>query len=155
MKKVILTLVVAVLCIATKTAYCNGNLPADGTKITIVIEFGAPGSCIPWWNICNIHPGYGALTGTVELLQAGDDKEVGQGTRGLWMISIPRESFAKFYPGYLSKLDGKNTVTFESSYKVTPDIKKALGTTRDLVIQGQVAYPLTFENGVYIITLPL
>ncbi|MBK9984987.1 MAG: hypothetical protein IPP15_21925 [Saprospiraceae bacterium] len=71
------------------------------------------------------------------------------------MISISRDNFAKYYPGYLSKLDGKNTVTFESSYQMTSDIKKALGTTRDLVIQGQVPYPLKYENGVYTITFPL
>ncbi|MGB3080084.1 MAG: hypothetical protein WBB31_13450 [Saprospiraceae bacterium] len=156
MKKVILTLLVAVLIIVTNTAYCNGNRPADGIKITITIEIGSPVTCIPWWNICKIYPGSGALTGTVELVQPGDDQVVGHGGGvGSWLISVPRESFAKYYPGYLSKLDGKNTVTFESSYQMTSDIKKALGTTRDLVIQGQVPYPLKYENGVYTITFPL
>ncbi|MGB3080080.1 MAG: hypothetical protein WBB31_13430 [Saprospiraceae bacterium] len=155
MKKVTLMLFVTLMFMVTNTALCRDNLPSDGIKIIITIEVGVPIICTPAWSICKVGLGGSALTGTAELLETADGKSTGPGSARSLMISISRDNFAKYYPGYLSKLDGKNTVTFESSYTFPPEVKKALGSSTDLIIQGNMAYPLTYGNGVYTITFPL
>ncbi len=158
MKKVILTLLLGLVFVASTKANPYNNPSKDGIVITVTIEIGQPITCIIYWSICKITVGGSGLTGTAELLQTSDEKNAGGGGggggAGSWVVNFPRDNFSKYYPGYLSKLDGKNTVTFDATYVVPPDVAKALGTTRELVIQGNVPYPLKYENGVYTITFP-
>lgn len=157
MKKVILTLLLGfVIQIAVK-ANSLPEVPPDGIKVTITFEIGTPIVCAIDWSICKINVGFGFLTATAESLSATDGG-AGSGSGGgggrSWALNIPRDNFAKAYPEYLSKLDGKNTVTFNSSYTLNPEVKKALGLTGDVVVKGGVAYPLKYENGVFTITMP-
>ncbi|MGB3080078.1 MAG: hypothetical protein WBB31_13420 [Saprospiraceae bacterium] len=160
MKKVILTLLVTIIFLGTKNAKANVNLPEDWPKITITIEIGLQPACTTNWSICKVDIGIGFLAGSAELIQATDDGKStghggGGGGGGSWMINISRENFAKYYPGYLPKMDNQTSVTFESTYRLPDNVKKALGSVNDLVIQGQVAYPLKYENGFYTITFPI
>jgi hypothetical protein len=159
MKKVILILFVTLLFQGSNKACGNENLLPDWPKVTITVEIGMPITCANGLGVCRIDIGIQFLAGTAEVLQAASDGGVGHGGGGggggSWMISIPRENMVKYYPNYLSKFDGQKTVTFEDSYAVPANVRKELGVANEIVIRGHVAYPLKFENGEYIITMPL
>ncbi len=153
MKQIIITALLSVLLLASGNAVTLTNVPPDGPKFTITIEIGRKPSCIMAWALCNVTFGGFGLTANAESFPASGGS--GGGGGGSWRIYIPRDNFAKYYPSYLIKLDGKSTVTFVESFTVPADVKKALGSMKDLVIQGNVAYPLTYENGEFVITFPL
>ncbi len=159
MKKVILILFSILIFQGYNRACGNENLPADWPTVTITVEIGMPRTCEQGLSVCRIDVGIQFLAGTAELLPADSDGGVGHGGGGggggSWRISIPRENMVKYYPNYLSKFDGQKTVTFEASYVVPDNVRKALGAANNILIRGNVAYPLKYENGEFTITMPL
>lgn len=143
----------SLLCLASVMAKEKPSLTTEGPKITITVEIGRRPGCTMAWAICSFTVGGLGLTANVESFPTGNGG--GGGGGGSWRLYLPRESFAKQYPSFLKNLDGKSTVTFESSFTVPVDVQKALGSTKELLIQENVAYPLTYENGVFVMTFPL
>ena len=129
------------------------RISSEWPKITITIEIGHVITCIPAWSICKIDIGAEMLGATAEAFPPGGGS--GGGGTGSWILSLPRDNFAKYYPGYLVRLDGKSTVSFENSYTLPVEVQTALGVKKPIVVKANVAYPLKFENGEYIITFPL
>ena len=153
MKKVLLTLFLSLIFLISSKANGNDRAISDFPKITITVEIGIPPTCFIAWQICRITVGVGTLAATAESFPVGDGSGGGGGRS--WIMNIPRENFVKYYPDYAQKLDGKNSVTFEKSYALPDDVKKALQLSGDVVIKGNVAYPLKYENGEFTITFPL
>ena len=149
MKKVYLSLMLSLLCLVSVMAKEKPSLATEGPKITITVEIGRRPGCVMAWAICDFTIGGLGLAANAESLPGGG------GGGGSWILTLPRDNFAKQYPAYLSKLDGKSTVTFESSFIVPVDVQKALGSPKELVIQGNVAYPLKYVNGEFVMTFPL
>jgi hypothetical protein len=149
MKNVCLTFLFALSCLVLAKAEGVPCVPAEDIKITITIEIGMKPECSWAFSLCRITVGGSGLTANGESFPSGG------GGGGSWKMYIPRESFAKYYPAFLSRLDGKTTVTFEGSYLIPEDLRKALGATHELNIEANVPYPLKFENGQYVITFPL
>lgn len=143
---------VALTFIAFSKANYTERIPPEWPKITITIEIGRVITCIPYWSICKVDVGVGLLAATAEAIPPGSGS--GGGGGGSWILSLPRENFAKYYPDFLVKLDGKSTVTFQDSYTLPIQVQQALGAKKTLVVKANVAYPLKFENGEYIITFP-
>ena len=146
-------MILALTFFAFSKANYAERISPDWPKITITIEIGQLITCIPAWSICKIDIGAGLLAATAEAIPPGSGS--GGGGGGSWVLSLPRENFARYYPAFLVKLDGKSTVTFEDSYTLPVEVQKALGAKKPLVIKENEAYPLKFENGEYVITFPL
>jgi hypothetical protein len=153
MKKLILTMILALMVFAVSKANNAERISPEWPKITITIEIGQLITCIPYWSICRLDVGVGLLAATAEAFPSGSGS--GGGGGGSWILSLPREKFAIYYPAFLAKLDGKSTVTFEGSYTLPVEVQKALGAQKTLVIKANETYPLKFENGEYVITFPL
>src|SRR5687767_6826125 len=129
----------------------------DGPVITIAIEIGIPPMCIWGWRICKITFGGPAptkegLSGVIEYNPKTSGGGSGGGGGSSWTLTFSREDFSKYYPDFLSNVDGKNTVTFEGSYTLPSEIRDALGATQDLMIKEKTPYPIVFVGGNYSIT---
>src|SRR5688500_11671981 len=120
----------------------------DGPKITIHIEIGLPLVCTGW-GLCAWDISASSKGASMELDGSGG------GGGGSWILRIPRTDLATNNPEALKYFDGQRTVSFPDTYVAPESIKNALGTFKDLIIQKNSTYPLKFENGEYVITVPL
>ena len=157
MKKAFLSFLLSLIFLTVGKSNDAESISGDWPKITITIEIGQPITCIIDWAICRVDVGVGMLAATAESFPEGGTSGGGSGGGGggSWKIYLPRENFARYYPDYLNKLDGKSTVAFNDTYVVPENVQKALGAKQTLVIKGNVAYPLNYENGEFVITFPL
>ena len=145
MKQFFLILILAVTSIINCMAHGTDPAARVGPAINIRIEIGLPPMCSWKWAICDID---------LTLEASGGSSQIFSGNGGTsWLISIPRETLLKEYPKAVERLDGRTTVTFESDFKASEELKKALGSYKDLLIQANSTYPLRYENGNYIITV--
>lgn len=120
----------------------------DGPKISIQIEIGLPVVC-KGWGICHWDISAGDNSASMELDGSGG------GGGGSWLLRIPRAYLVTNKPEALKYFEGQRTVSFPDTYVAPQSIKNALGSVKDLIIQKNSTYPLKFENGEYVITLPL
>ena len=132
--------------VANCLAYNNVGDVNAGPVINIRVEIGLIPLCSWKWSICDID---------ITVDGSGSSQVISGNGGSSWIISIPRETLLKEYPKALEKLDGKTTVSFESDFKGSEELKRALGTYKDLMIQANATYPLRYENGNYIITVKL
>ena len=148
MKKLCLTLFLGAVVFICGHAREHVTTPTEGPKLTITIEFGIRPYCTLGLAICRVDVGMNGMVGTAETFPDGNGG-------GSWLVSVPRERIAKYYPALLEKFDGNSTVTFEERYTVPVDVQKALGARGQLVIEASTPYPLKVVNDQFIITLPL
>jgi hypothetical protein len=144
--------ILSMLLIATITGLSMASVPfernLEGPKITITIEFGKKkpdGSCALAFGICEVDVSLGVL-GYIEVGEGG-----GGGGGGSWILTLPRESVTRYAPQVLPYLDGKNQVTFSETFTFPSSVRKQLGSVEDIILQANSTYPMTFENGNYVI----
>lgn len=152
-------LLFALFIIDINKANTTTNPCVDGPKITISFEIGQPLTCLPRFSICDVDVTIGmSMSGNLEITTDPDGKGSGHGGGGgggaSWKLSFSRDNFSKFYPGYLTRIDGKNTVSFDDAFTIPAVVRKAMGATKELVVQANTPYPLKLENGLYTITFP-
>lgn len=135
-------------CLTVANCYAtnNGGDEKAGPVITIKVELGLIPTCAWKFSICDID---------VSVDYSASSQVISGNGGSSWLISIPRETLLKEYPKALERLDGQTSVSFEGDFKGSEELKRALGTYKDLIIQANATYPLRYENGNYIITVKL
>lgn len=148
MKKLCLTLFLGAVVFICGHAREHVKTPTEGPKFTITIEFGKKPYCTLAVAICNIDAGFDGMLGSAESSPDGNGG-------GSWLVSIPRQNVAKYYPALLEKFDGQSAITFEETYVLPSDVQKALGSPKQLIIQANSTYPMRTVGDQFVIVFPL
>ena len=151
MKILISYLFVAILSVWNAQAACPTEPDNKGIKIRITVELGKPTLCLGW-GICDIEIG-STLSANEGFVEVGDGSGGGGGSS--WFLYLSKESLLATNPEHLGRFEGQRTINFENTYVLPEEVKKALGVSKDLVIQGNSTYPVRLENGYYVVRIPL
>jgi len=144
MRKIYISLLIFFLIQSVEKANHNASLICGDPNVRITIQWGRIPNCTGW-GICGIVLGDENVFSAVQI-----DSLSGE----YWMLVISKQDLVKYHPELISILDEKRIVTFEDSYILPPEIKKALGTSADLTIRANQIYPLTYNEGKYFIAFP-
>ena len=141
-----------ILFITGFNAVANTSFPKEsvGPKVNITLEIGQPLTCFISWGICKIGIGIDILgiAGTLE------DGPGGGGGGGSWILSISKQEFAKKYPQFLSKLEGQSMVSFPDTVLFPENVKLAMSSPKDILLQGNSTYPVREKDGFFVIQFP-
>jgi len=158
MKSIYFTLLLICFTASAVKAIGNSESKPDGPVVTIYVEFGKRPGCAIWWTICSVKFGGVGMSSTIESGPTSSGYAGGGGGGGgasSWILRIPRKNLATYYPQFLSRLEGKSTVTFDDGFVFPSEFSQALGTSKELKFDVNEAYPLRFENDEFVITFPL
>ena len=125
----------------------------EGPRLTITFEIGKPLTC-EGWGICKMDfdVNWAQVGGYVE---GGSNSGSGGGGGGSWIFAIERKSLARLKPEYLAKFEGQTSINFEHTFVLPDNVRQALGSPKELVLQGNSTYPMEYQNGYYLIRIPL
>lgn len=119
------------------------------------IDFHTPRSqCTKFFGICSISF---CLTVNFEEGGAGSGEvpcTITINHKNELIIQLSEAKIAMYDPGLLKFFSGKTMLTFDDTYDITAEISKGMQPQGKVVIRPG-DYPLDYQNGRYILTIPL